>query len=108
VESDNENEALNVHLLTLLSVASGMAGVCATAIGLIGIVKNLNKVETLVDDLFAIGSVLFLFVTGLSFLSLRTKLRAKWRHLVLTLDVAFFLGLSVVVVASALLTYMVI
>jgi hypothetical protein len=44
----------------------------------------------------------------LSFLSLRTKLRAKWRHLVLTLDVAFFLGLSVVVVASALLTYMVI
>jgi hypothetical protein len=92
----------------MLSVASGMAGVCATAIGLIGILKRMNELETLVDDLYAIGSVLFLIVSGLSFLGLRTQLRSKWPGLVSALDITFLIGLGVIVIASLLLTYMVI
>src|SRR5262245_20339944 len=102
------NEELRTHLLTMLSVASGMAGVCATAIGLIGIVKRLSSYEIVVDDLFALGALLFLFVTGMSFILLRTRLGKKSHNLVLIVDVAFFLGLATVVVASLLLTWMVI
>jgi hypothetical protein len=102
------NEELHTHLLTMLSVASGMAGVCATAIGLIGIVKRLTMVELIVDDLFALGALLFLLVTGLSFICLRTRLGKKSHKLVLVIDVAFFLGLATVVVASLILTWMVI
>ena len=48
------DEELRTHMLTMLSVASGLAGVCATAIGLIGIVKRLSTSEMIVDDLFAV------------------------------------------------------
>jgi hypothetical protein len=102
------NEELRSHLLTMLSVASGMAGVCATAIGLIGIVKRLSTVELIVDDLFALGALLFLFVTGLSFFCLRTRWGRKSDKAVLVVDIAFFLGLATVVVASVMLTWMVI
>jgi hypothetical protein len=108
VKAINENKRLDTHLLTMLSVASGMAGVCATAIGLIGILKKMNELETLVDDLFAIGSVLFLIVSALSFVGLRTQLGSKWPGLVPALDITFLIGLGTVVIASLLLTYMVI
>jgi len=108
MESHHDDEQFNTHLLTMLSVASGMAGVCATAIGLIGIVKKLNELETIVDDLFAVGALLFLTVTGLSFLGLRTRLGKTWPGLVIALDVTFFIGLGAVVVAALLLTWMVI
>jgi hypothetical protein len=104
----SSDQQFNTHLLTMLSVASGMAGVCATAIGLIGIVKSLNKIETIVDDLFAVGALLFLAVTGLAFIGLRTRLGRTWLGLITVLDVTFFLGLGAVVVASLLLTWMVI
>lgn len=104
-ESDEE---LRTHLLTMLSVASGMAGVCATAIGLIGIVKRLSTAELIVDDLFAVGAIMFLMVTGLSFFCLRTRWARRKKSLVMAIDICFFLGLTTVVVASLLLTWMVI
>lgn len=102
------DEEVRTHLLTMLSVASGMAGVCATAIGLIGIVKRLSTIELVVDDLFAGGALLFLFVTGMSFVCLRTQWGRKSRRAVLSVDIAFFLGLATVVIASLMLTWMVI
>ena len=107
MDSQHDDE-IHTHLLTMLSVASGMAGVCATAIGLIGIVKKMSELETIVDDLFAVGALLFLAVTGMSFLGLRTRLRRKQRGLMWALDTTFFCGLCAVVVASLLLTWMVI
>ena len=95
------------HLLTLLSVSAAMVGVCLTAIGLTGILKSLNKLETLVDDLLAVGALVFMVVAVLSFLGLRTGLRQTWRGFAPTLDVAFCVGLAVVVVAAMLLTWVV-
>ncbi|MDZ4783851.1 MAG: hypothetical protein SGJ19_26690 [Planctomycetia bacterium] len=46
----------NTHYLTLLSVSSGMVGACLTAVGLIEVVKALNRIETVVDDLLATHS----------------------------------------------------
>ena len=102
------DEQLTTHLLTMLSVATGMVGVCATAIGLIGILKSMNELEMIVDDLFAIGSMLFIGVVALSFLGLRTRVFKTWPKLMLTLDITFFLGLVAVVVATLLLTWVVI
>ena len=47
------------HLLTLLSVSAAMVGVCLTAVGLVSVIEALNKVEWWVDDLLAVGSLLF-------------------------------------------------
>jgi hypothetical protein len=95
------------HLLTILSVSSGMVGVCLTAIGLIGIVKSLGQIETLVDDLLAIGSLVFMFAAVLSFVGMRSNVGSTWRHFTRTLDLLFCMGLVVVVIATVLLTWMV-
>lgn len=96
------------HLLTLLSVSAAMVGVCLTAIGLVGIVKSLRNFEFIVDDLLAIATLMFVSVTFLSFLGLRTRVWKTWRGFSLTIDVLFCLGLLVVVSASLLLTWAVI
>jgi hypothetical protein len=106
--SSSNDEQLTTHLLTMLSVATGMVGVCATAIGLIGILKSMNELEMIVDDLFAIGSMLFIGVVALSFLGLRTRMFKAWPKLMVTLDIIFFLGLMAVVIATLLLTWVVI
>jgi hypothetical protein len=85
-----------------------MVGVCLTAIGIVSIKKSLGKVETLVDDLLAIGGVLFMMAAVLSFLGMRTNLAKKWRGFVRALDLLFCLGLVLVVIATLLLTWMVV
>jgi hypothetical protein len=94
-------------MLTVLSVSSGMVGVCLTAIGLIGIMKSLNKVEVLVDDLLAVSALMFLVAAVLSFLGLRARLVRRWRHFERSLDLIFCLGLILVVIATVLLTWFV-
>jgi hypothetical protein len=101
------DQQLYTHLLTVLSVSSGMVGVCLTAIGLIGIMKALNRLETVVDDLLAVTSLLFMFAAVQSFLGMRTRLARTWRSFARTLDVIFCLGLVLMVVASILLTWVV-
>jgi hypothetical protein len=100
-----DDERQYTHLLAMLSVSSGMVGVCMTAIGLIRITKALNNVETLVDDMLAIGAVLFMVTSLLSFAGMRTRLRQTWRGLARTNDVLFCLSLVLVVVATAMLTW---
>jgi hypothetical protein len=107
-DSSNEDDRYHTHLLTLFSVAAGMVGVCATTIGLIGIMRTVNDLETIVDDLLAIGALLFMIVTTLSFLGLRADLSRTWRRFAITLDVLFCTGLVVLVVASMLLAWVVI
>src|SRR6476646_9282718 len=77
------------HLLTLMSVSAAMVGVCLTAVGLVNVIESLNKWEGWVDDLLAIGSLVFSLVTLLSFLGIRTRLRYTWKRYVLLLDILF-------------------
>ena len=105
-ESDIEDR-LYAHLVAVLSVSAGMVGVCLTAISLIGVMKSLNKLETAVDDLLVVSSLLFMLCAALSFLGMRTSLTAKWRGFAWTLDVCFFLGLMALVVACVMLTWVV-
>jgi uncharacterized membrane protein YidH (DUF202 family) len=98
-------ERFFTHQLTVLSVSSGMVGVCLTAIGLIGIIKSLNKVELIVDDMLAVATMMFLVTGLLSFFAMRTRLVQAWRGAPLAIDVVFCLGMVLVVVATALLTW---
>jgi hypothetical protein len=82
-----------------------MVGVCLSAIGLIAILKALNGVEIIVDDLLAIGSLLFMVSTVLSFLGMRTKYFIVRRRLTKALDLVFCFGLVITVVATMLLTW---
>jgi hypothetical protein len=95
------------HLLTVLSVSSGMVGVCLTAIGLIGIIKSLSRMEMFVDELLSIGAVLFMITAIFSFLGMRSEFVKAWRGFGLALDLAFCLGLVLVVIATIMLTWVV-
>jgi hypothetical protein len=102
-----DDERTYSHLLTLLSVSAAMVGVCLTAVGLVSVIEALNKWEGWVDDLLAVGSLLFSLVTLLSFLGIRTRIRFTWPQYLLLLDILFCLGIGTMVLASFLLTYVV-
>ena len=106
-ERSQHDNRFFTHLLTVLSVSSAMVGVCLTAIGLVGVMKSLGKVETVVDDLLAVAAVLFMSATLLSFLGMRTNLTKNWRSFARVLDSVFCAALVLVVVATLLLTWVV-
>lgn len=107
--SEFENAiARDKHLLAMLSVSSGMVGACLTAISLIGIVKTLNKIETIVDDMLAMGTLVFTIAAALSFIGMRTHVGRRWRHVARWIDGIFFLGLVMIVAAAGFLTWVVI
>lgn len=103
--TDPDDERSYNHLLTLLSVSTGMVGVCLTAIGLVSVFKALKNWEGMVDELLAVSSLLFSVVTLLSFLAMRTRLRQLWPNYLLVLDILFCLGIIMTVAASIVLTY---
>jgi hypothetical protein len=102
-----DKDRLYAHLVAVLSVSAGMVGVCLTAISLIGVMKSLNELDTVVDDLLVVSSLLFMVCSALSFLGMRTSLPRKWRGFTWTVDVSFFLGLMALVVACVMLTWVV-
>ena len=105
--SQSNDDRAYAHLLTLLSVSAAMVGVCLTACGLVNVIEALSKLEGWVDDLLAIGSLVFSLVTLLSFLGVRTRIH-RWSRFVLLLDILFCLGIVTMVAASFMLTYAVI
>jgi hypothetical protein len=108
LELQTDDDRVYAHLLTLLSVSAALVGVCLTAVGLVNVIEVLQKWEGWVDDILAIGSLLFSIVTLLSFLGIRTRIRHRWRRYVLLLDIIFCLGMLTMVLSSFLLTYFVI
>ena len=99
---------LSAHLTTLLTVSSGMVGVCLTAIGLVGIMQSLNQKAVLVDDLLAVASLMFVIASLMSFFGMRSQLARKWRVFTRVLDGILCLGFMLVVVATMILTWLVI
>ena len=103
-----DDERLYTHLLTLLSVSAAMVGVCLTAIGLVSVIEAIKRVEHIVDDLLAVATITFSVVTLLSFLGIRTRIRRTWPRYMLVLDIVFCIGIATMVIATMLLTFLVI
>jgi hypothetical protein len=107
-EFQTDDDRNYAHLLTLLSVSAALVGVCLTAVGLVNVIEVLQNWEGWVDDILAVGSLLFSIVTLMSFLGLRTRIRFRWPRYIIILDIIFCIGMLTMVVASFLLTYFVI
>lgn len=107
-ENQPDEERIHSHLLTLLSVSAAMVGVCLTAIGLVSVIEAISQIEHAVEDMLAVASIVFSLVTLMSFLGIRTPLRRTWPPFILVLDVVFCVGIATMVLASMLLTFLVI
>jgi hypothetical protein len=101
---DNAERAFT-HQVALFSVASAMIGVCLTAIGLITVVKNLSRYQTVCDGLLALDSLLFLTVTLSSFLASREQDAGWSRAFHRTADFAMLLGLAIMALVSVFLVF---
>ena len=108
LELQTDDDRNYAHLLTLLSVSAALVGVCLTAVGLINVIEAIKNWEGWIDDILAVGSLLFSIVTLLSFLGIRTRIRHRWPHYIILLDIIFCLGMLTMVLSSFLLTYFVI
>jgi hypothetical protein len=106
--SQLDDDRSHTHSLTLLSVSAAMVGVCLTAISLVSVIEVLDKFETFVDDMLAVGALLFSVVTLLSFLGVRMRIHRSWKRYTLLLDVLFSFGILTMVAACLLLTWVVI
>jgi hypothetical protein len=108
LELQTDDDRNYAHLLTLLSVSAALVGVCLTAVGLINVIEAIQNWEGWIDDILAVGSLLFSIVTLLSFLGIRTRIRHRWPRYIILLDIIFCLGMLTMVISSFLLTYFVI
>ncbi len=93
---------VSIHIFT---VSSAMVGVCLTVIGLIRIVITIHKINTFADDLLAANALIFLFSCVCSYWALRTRSSRRLHRLERIADVAFLLGLFLMVAVCAVITY---
>lgn len=89
----------------IFSVSAALVGVCLTVIGIIHIVINRDKVDTVVDDFLAADAVLFLVSCLLSYWALRTRSLYRMHRVERVADAVFLLGLVVMVGICSLITY---
>ena len=83
--------------------AATMVGVCVTVIGIVRVLEVSGAISTVIDDVLAFDSLLFLGSTLLSYASLRVE--EPTPRLERLADMLFLLGLSGLVLASFMLTY---
>lgn len=103
--NDDRNEHKNhAHRLTLFSVSAAMVGVCLTGIGLLGIMKSIQRVESAVDELLTVGALLFLISTALNFFMLRRKDHSNQTRIDHVADATFFLALVLLLAACIVFT----
>jgi hypothetical protein len=91
------------RMLTVFSVASGMVGVCITAISLILVVEKLSAYQTLCDTLLVLDSFFFLGAALFSFAAMRLHFRRPWRAFMVVADVLVILGMICMVVVCGFL-----
>jgi uncharacterized membrane protein YqjE len=95
-------EDICIHIFT---VSSAMVGVCLTVIGLIRVVIELGKANTLADDLLAGDALLFLVSCFLSYAALRSRGFRRMHKIERAADGVFILAMIVMVAICAVLTY---
>jgi hypothetical protein len=99
-----EDDAVEIEIcIHIFSVSAGLVGVCLTVIGIIQIITNVKKVQTLSDDLLAADALLFLIACILSYWALRAKNRSRRRRVERVADVFFIVGLMLMVAVCGLI-----
>jgi hypothetical protein len=102
--SDDSATRNHDRRLTLLSVSAGMVGVCLTGVGLIGIVKGIREIDSVVDEILTVSALLFILSTGFYFFALRRPDQAQRTIIDFAADVMFFLSLTLLLAACVVFT----
>ncbi len=87
----------------ILPSAATMTGVCITIISIVRLVETNRHISTIIDNLMAINSLIFLVSCFLSYISLRpSKAAGTFERYA---DILFLTGLSVMVIGGFLLAW---
>ena len=91
--------------IQIFTVSAVMIGVCLTAIGIIRVLVSMSNINTLVDDLLAVDTALFLFACLFSYWALRMRGGRRMYRLERVADVCFIGGLALMASICAIMVY---
>ena len=92
-------------MMHVFAIFAGMVGVCLTAIGILRLVTNQDKVQTVGDDLLAVDSVLFVVCSFLSFWSFKSIDKEFRQRLRLVADTILLLALAIMACVCCVIAY---
>ncbi|WP_139826347.1 hypothetical protein [Derxia lacustris] len=93
------------ELVNLLTAAGTLAGLCITVVALMKTLVNAAHAATIVDDLFALGALLFLLCVYVIFWALRTRRPGLTLRLTAVADTLFLAALTLMTGAAFVLVY---
>jgi len=100
-ESTRERD-IAAHIFTTSSV---MVGLCLTIISVVRSLPKTGQLKTIVDDLIAVGALVFLLSCFLSYAVLRARHMKQMRRVESLADGVFLLGLTLLAVACGLFVW---
>jgi hypothetical protein len=102
-ESETTRErGIAAHIFTTSSV---MVGLCLTIISVVRSLPKTGQLKTVVDDLIAVGALVFLLACFLSYAVLRARHTRRMHRLESLADGVFLLGLTILAVACGLFVW---
>jgi len=105
VESIVKEEIETSISVDVFSVSAAMVGVCLTVIQLIQM-NTAQKANTVVDEILAFDSIVFMIACVASFLALKSKRHSRFKKILENIgDGSFLLAISTMVVAITLVVY---
>ena len=96
---------ISIHIF---SVSAALVGVCLTVISVVRVVITATKINTLADDILAADALLFLTSCLLAYSAMRSRTEKRMRLVERAADTVFIIGLLLMAIVCALITYAVI
>jgi hypothetical protein len=87
----------------ILPTSATMTGVCVTIISIVRLTESRHQISTIIDNLLAINSLIFLLSCFLSYLSMRPLPRSE--RFEKYADIFFLIGLFLMVIGGFLLAW---
>lgn len=102
---DTPDTTWRTELLSILNLSGTLAGLSVTALALLHTFNQVAQVSTVVDDMLAVCSLLFLLCAYTAFWALKTRKPPLAALLVKVTDVLFLLSFTLMIVATFLMVY---
>ena len=96
---------ISIHIF---SVSAALVGVCLTVISVVRVVITATKINTVADDILAADALLFLTSCLLAYSAMRSRTEKRMRLVERAADTVFIIGLLLMAIVCALITYAVI
>jgi len=109
-----DNEQLEKKIISeqiyiqIFTVSGAMVGVCLTVIGIFQVIFQIDKLNTLGDDMVAFAGAMFLASCFLSYFALRARSRKPNATLEKATEIVFLTALGLMAVVCFLVVYAVV